>query len=169
VIESHTRSTFERKVGGLLKLWLKPRWQSDHLEVFYDGGLETSIVSGCWIHLSAPSILSHVTENALSSITLDTIWAIMHEYVTAILVAIASNTAIPPGFSFGSLEDSDIYDMFFDIFLERFDVDLSTLTLESDQGFGLRKFARLQNFRQRCYLRHVFVARELEVLGSRCN
>jgi hypothetical protein len=78
----------------------------------------------------------------------------MRQYVTAILVAIAYNTAIPLAFSFGAAEDSEIYDTFFRTFSEMFSVDLSQFTLESDQGSGLARFAKLHSFKQRLCLRH---------------
>jgi hypothetical protein len=152
-IEHHTRSSFEQKMGGFLQLWVKARWQSDHLEVFNHEGLQMSIVSGCWIHPSAISILNHASENALSCLMLDTTWAIMAQYVTAILVAIAYNTAIPLGFSFGPVEDSNLYDIFFNVFRGK-GVDLSNFRLMSDQGSGLCKFAKVHNFIQRFCLRH---------------
>jgi hypothetical protein len=73
---------------------------------------------------------------------MDTTWAIMNEYDTAILVAILHNTAIPLAFSFGPIEDAEIYETFHATFSELFQVDLSPFMLESDQGSGLAKYAR---------------------------
>jgi hypothetical protein len=75
-----------------------------------------------------------------------TIWTLMREYGTAVLVAISCNTAIPVGFSFGPVQDSSLYAIFFNIFGERFRINLSLFRLESDQGSGLSEFARLHGF-----------------------
>jgi hypothetical protein len=153
-IETYTRASFERKIGGFLQLWVKPRWQSDHLQAFDYEGVQMSIVSGCWVHPSAPSILENSEGNLITCLMADTTWTVMREYVTAILVAISHNTAIPLAFSFGPIEDSNLYDMFYNIFNERFNLNLSRFTLESDQGSGLARFARMHGIVQRFCLRH---------------
>jgi hypothetical protein len=133
---------------------VKPRWQSAHLHALTHEGLQMSIISGCWIHLSAAFILEHAANNCISCLVVDTTWAIMRYYVTAILVAISHNTAITLGFSFSPIDGSNIYDIFFNIFSECFQIDLSVFTLESDQGSGLSKSARLHDFLQRFCLHH---------------
>jgi hypothetical protein len=152
--EGYNQSTFERKIGGFLKFWVKPRWQIDHLHAFNHEGVQMSIVSGCWVHPSAPSILQNASNNRITCLMADTTWAVMSDYVTAILVGISHNTAIPLAISFGPIEDSNIYEIFFNIFYGQFGVDLSRFTLESDQGSGLAKFARLHAILQRFCLRH---------------
>jgi hypothetical protein len=64
------------------------------------------------------------------------------------------DAVIPLAFSFGTIEDSHLDDIFFTIFVERFQIDLSVFTLESDWGSGLSRFARLRGFTQRFCLRH---------------
>jgi hypothetical protein len=81
----------------------------------------------------------------------------MRQYVTAIMVAVSHNTAIPLAFAWGRVEDSDLYELFFSAFSEEFEIDLSSFLLESDQGSGLAKFCRKHGFTQRFCLRH-FVA-----------
>jgi hypothetical protein len=88
---------------------------------------------------------------------LDTTFTMLRHSVTAFLVAASWNTTIPLVFSFGLVEDCALYDSIYEIFREHFDIDLSTFTLESDQGSGLGKIIRLHRFMHRFCLRH-FVA-----------
>jgi hypothetical protein len=150
-------STFKKNVGGYLKLWLKPRWSSDRLESFLDRDTEFSIVNGCWVHSSSAVILRNSEANMICCLMMDTTWSIMRQYVTAIMVAVSNNTAVPLAFAFGRVEDSGLYQMFFSIFYEIFQIDLSDYILETDQGSALVKFARDHAFRQRFCLRH-FIA-----------
>jgi hypothetical protein len=48
---------------------------------------------------------------------IDTTWSIMSDYVTAIMVAISHNTALPLAFSFGPVEDAEIDDTFYKCFM----------------------------------------------------
>jgi hypothetical protein len=85
---------------------------------------------------------------------MDTTWNVMREYVTAFLVCVSHNIAIPLSFAFGPLEDSNLYDFFLDFFREKYRIDPADFVLVSDQGAGLRKFARTDNFTHRFCLRH---------------
>jgi hypothetical protein len=88
-----------------VKLGVKLLWQSDHLEIFDHEGLELSIVGGCWVHPSAAPILARAAEKSICYLLLDTTWVIMRQYITAILMIISHNTALPLAFSFGPIED----------------------------------------------------------------
>jgi hypothetical protein len=96
---------------------------------------------------------------------MDTIWDVMHEHVTAFLVCVSYNTAIPLSFAFGPLEDSNLYDSFLDFFREKYQIDLADFAFVSDQGAGLRKFARTYNFTHRFCLRHFLATVKDRVLG----
>jgi hypothetical protein len=149
-----SRLTFSRHIKGFLKLWLKPRWRHDHLDLFIDEDGEFSIVHGCWIDRRAPSILQNRAENRISCIMLDTTWSVLRQYVTAIMVAVSRNTAIPLAVAFGHVEDFELYDQFWVIFHEQFGIDLSSFIVLSDQGSVLRKFAHEHHFVHRLCLRH---------------
>jgi hypothetical protein len=66
--ETATYHRFQRDIGGSLKVWLKPRWRYDHLELFIDDGVEYSIINGCWVHSHAPGILQSHGDNRISCI-----------------------------------------------------------------------------------------------------
>jgi hypothetical protein len=161
-----TYETFKAEMGGTLRLWLKPRWEHDHLEKFVDGGIDYSIISGCWVHERAASILRHRDANQIDCLMLDTTWSVMREYVTAILVAVSHNTAIPLSYAFGPVEDCELYQIFADIFKEpEFGVKLSDFLLESDQGSGLKKYAGMNCIKQRFCLRHFLATLKDRVFG----
>jgi hypothetical protein len=88
---------------------------------------------------------------------LDTTWTVLRQYVTALLVAVSRNTAIPLAVAFGHVEDFELYEQFWSVFQEQFGIDLSSFILVSDQGSGLRKFAREQHFTRSLCLRHFLV------------
>jgi hypothetical protein len=146
--------TFEHGLGGFMKLWVKPHWERDELETIFHEGVDYSIISGCWVHPLAASILRNREANHICCLMMDTTWSIMRQYVTAICIAVAYNTAIPLAFSFGRVEDSGLYNIFWDAFSNRFYIDLSGFRIESDQGSGLAKFAREHTITQRYCLRH---------------
>jgi hypothetical protein len=82
------------------------------------------------------------------------IWSVIRDYVTAMIIAVSRNTAIPLALPFGSIEDSDLYEMFWSMFSTQFGIELSSFVLVSDQGVDLRKFARRHGFTHRFCLRH---------------
>jgi hypothetical protein len=69
-------------------------------------------------------------------------------------VAVSRNTAIPLAVAFGHVEDFELSQQFWSVFQEQFGIDLSSFILVSDQGSGLRKFAREHHFTHRLCLRH---------------
>jgi hypothetical protein len=123
-------------------------WSWDHFQVFTDAGVKYSINSCRWIHPLTASILREGNTNCMTCMMLDTTWNIIHDYVTSILVAISRNIVIPLTFGFSSVEDFEIYNCFWTTFLDKFEINLSSFILLSDQGSGLRKFAQLHEFTQ---------------------
>jgi hypothetical protein len=137
-----------------MKLWLKPRWSHDYLELLVDDEGEFSIINGCSVDRRAPSILQNRDQNRISCVMLDTTWTFLGQYVTAILVAVSRNMAITLAVAFGHVEDFELYEQFWSVFQEHFGIDLSSFILVSDQGSGLRKFAREHHLTHRLCLRH---------------
>jgi hypothetical protein len=164
-IVSDTFETFQSELGGLLKMWVKPRWDSDQLEEFTSDDVSYSIISGCWVHPLAASILQNREQNHICCLMMDTTWSIMRQYVTAFCIAVAYNTAIPLAFAFGRVEDCELYNLFWDVFLTRYGIDLSKFRLESDQGSGLCKFAREHSITQRYCLRHLLATFKDKIFG----
>jgi hypothetical protein len=72
----------------------------------------------------------------------DTTSSVLRLYVCAILVGVSHNTAVQLGYAFGPTEDCELYQIFADIFEGKFGIKVSEFILESDQGSGLRKFAK---------------------------
>jgi hypothetical protein len=131
-----------RSYGGYLKLHIQPFHRWDKLDT-YDvpgGAGRSSIAGGCYIHRRAPSILRYHLRNNIKGLLLDTTWSVMQNYVTAILVGVAYNTAVPLSFAFGAVEAFELYEIFFNIFRSVYDIDLADFKVESDQGSGLKKY-----------------------------
>jgi hypothetical protein len=124
-----------------------------HLELAEHKGKLDSIVSGVYVHPSAPAIFRAKEFNKLVCIMLDTTWTVIRQYVTSILVAVSRNTAIALAFAFGPAETVDQYNLIF-IAFSRYSIDLSTFILESDQGSSLTLFAKTHDVTQRFCLHH---------------
>jgi hypothetical protein len=101
------------------------------MEVYHYEGVKCSIMSGCYRHPLAPSILTNRR--------LDTTWKVLRVYDTAVIVAVSHGTSIPSGFSFCPVECFKIYETLRGAFLH-FGVELSEFIVESDQGSGLVQF-----------------------------
>jgi hypothetical protein len=85
--------------------------------------------------------------------------------VTAILVAVSHNTAIPLAFAFGPVKCSDLDEILAGILRDKFHIDLPAFTLELDQDSGLRKFARDNKLTQRFCLRNFLATLKDQVFG----
>ena len=72
---------------------------------------------------------------------LDTTWKLLQHYVASRPTVIIHNVGLPLGFSFGLIEESDIYNSFFENFKNIFGFQIPTFInmAESDQGSGLKK------------------------------
>ena len=89
---------------------------------------------------------------------LDCTFKVIKYYVTCIVLGISNNTGIPLGFCFGSVEDEELYNLVFDTFYEVTKIDLSTFTIESDQGSGLIASCNKYACTHICCLRHLLVS-----------
>ena len=98
-------------------------------------------------------------------IMLDTTWKLLQHYVVSIPEIIITNIGLPIGFSFGIIEDSEIYNIFFDFFEKTYHFQITDYikNAESDQGTGLAKCIKNQGMKHLKCLRHLLVS-----LGKGC-
>jgi hypothetical protein len=128
-----------QKRSRYLKSRVQPRWPPDRLELFSHMGAVWSIMNGCRVHLEVASILLNHGPVKIDDILMDTFWLVMRDYVTAIIVAVSRNTAIPRAVAFCRIENCELSNIFYNVLMERCNMDLKDLTLLSDQGSELRK------------------------------
>jgi hypothetical protein len=89
---------------------------------------------------------------------MDTTWRVLRLYVTSVLTVVIGNVGIPIAVSFGPVEDTALYDTFYTTLMELLGFDLSTFTVESDQGSALRAICKkYQNPHLACLL-HLLVS-----------
>ena len=115
------------------------------------------ILGGVFINIYAKYI---VLDSKRSGLMLDTTWKLLQHYVVSIPTVIIHNVGVPLGFSFGIIEDSDIYNNFFEHFKNVFGFQIPTFinVAESDQGSGLKKAIKDQGLKHLCCLRHLLVS-----------
>jgi hypothetical protein len=154
-----------KQFGGRFRLALQPRHPHDKMQPFRIDETEFSIIGGCYIHRFASSILINRAQNKIAGLMMDTTWSVMSQYVTAFMVAVAYNTAIPLGFAFGPIETHNLYKNFYTMFKDRFQIDLSSFIIESDQGSGLKKFCDTYQILQRICLKHFLTTLNDHVFG----
>jgi hypothetical protein len=147
-----------RKYGGYLELFLEARHPHDKMESWVSGGIEYSIMGGIYVHPAASSIIRHKEDNRMAGVMMDTTWTVMRLYVTAILVGISRNTAIPLAFSFGPSETAQLYRHFYQTFQRRYGISIGQFIVESDQGAALKAICKENQNAHRVCLRH-FLAR----------
>ena len=96
------------------------------------------VMSGTFLNPYASSI---VRETRASELLLDTTWKLMQHYVVSIPTVVINNVGLTLGFSFCLVEDSEIYNSFFDYFEKKFNFKITDYlnVCESDQGTGLKK------------------------------
>jgi hypothetical protein len=94
----------QKNIGEFLKAWLKSRWLHGHLELLIRDGAEYSIIGGYWVHPHAPGIRQNPEESRISCIMIDVTWSVIREAVTAMLVAVSKNMAIPLALAFRQLK-----------------------------------------------------------------
>jgi hypothetical protein len=139
------------KLPGLLGLQIgEPEFGDTH-ELFEKDGRSYAVISGYWVSPKARSILQN---HNIDGIILDTTFKVMSRYHTAILIAVFHNVGIPLAFSFGPRESFELYDRFYTVFQEEFQIDLTQYILESDQGSALKKVGARHPRHLFC-LRHV--------------
>ena len=132
-------SFFENNEGFVRFHLMKEQAHTKNILIEHDGE-EYSIVRGIYISPFAQSICLE-NDAIFHGILLDTTWKTLPCYVTSILMASICNVGIPLGFTFGPGEDKTIYKMFYDVFQEVINVDLSKFTIESDRGSALMAIA----------------------------
>jgi hypothetical protein len=125
---------------GYLQIVFERRKCGDQMERWCDPGssIGDSIIAGVYIHAQATSILKRAEENRIVGLMTDTTWNVRRQYVTAFLVAIARNIAIPLAFVFGPAKTAEPYESFYEMF-RIYNVDLSTFVMQSDQGTTQKK------------------------------
>jgi hypothetical protein len=128
------------------------------METWVSDGLKYSNMGGIYVHPAAASIIHHKEENHIAGLIMDTTWTVMRLYVTAILVAISRNTAIPLAFSFGASETTELYRNFYQLFQKRYGISIGKWIVESDQGPALKAICKENGNPHRICLRH-FLAR----------
>ena len=91
---------------------------------------------------------------------LDTTWSVLKNYVVSIPTVIIRNVGLPIGFSFSLVEDFEIYDDFFKVFMDVFGYPISSFIkiIESDQGSALQSAVKEQGMNHLCCLRHLLVS-----------
>lgn len=103
----------------------------------------------------------HLVKNSLvQGMMLDTTWSVLKNYVVSIPTVIIRNVGLPIGFSFSLVEDFEIYDDFFKVFMDVFGYPISSFikTIESDQGSALQSAVKEQGMNHLCCLRHLLVS-----------
>ena len=114
------------------------------------------VMSGTFLNPYASSI---VRETRAAGLLLDTTWKLMQHYVVSIPTVVINNVGLPLGFSFGLIEDSEIFNSFFNYFEKNYNFKITNYlnVCESDQGTGLRKAVKEQGMTHLKYLRHMLV------------
>ena len=118
-----------REAQGFLLLKLAYHKPSDNFDVYMHEDKLCSIIEGVYISPYAQSILKDNAE-LIDGLMLDTTWEVMDKYVTSILVAASCNTSVPLGFSFGAAETKGLYELLFDFFKKKLDIDLAFYIVE---------------------------------------
>jgi hypothetical protein len=138
--------------AGFLELILTPvEGPHDHREQYEWAGTKYAIHGGYWVHPKAQVILAR---HDIDGLVMDTTFKVIRRYHLAILVAVWHNVGIPLAVSFGPRENIELYDRFYTVFQERFQIDLTRYTLESDQGAALKAVGAR-------HLRHLFCLRHV--------
>jgi hypothetical protein len=136
---------------GCLGLQLAlPDFGESH-QIFRHNDTDHVILSGFWV---APQARSIFQKHQIDGLILDTTFKVMNKYHTAILMVVSHNVGLPVAISFGPRESFELYNRFYTVFREEFQIDLTQYVLESDQGSALKKVG-LQHPRHLFCLRHV--------------
>jgi hypothetical protein len=85
---------------------------------------------------------------------MDTTWRVLPYYVTSILICSVCNIGITIAFSFGKGETASLYEMFFDAFKKKFDINLGKYVVESDHGTALTTVCNNHNCKHLGCLKH---------------
>jgi hypothetical protein len=120
------------------------------------------VLSGVWLSASAAATL---VNNEIDGLILDTVFKVIKQYHTAILLAIIHNVGLPLGFSFGPQESIDLYDHFYTTFRDELEIDLTSSVLLLDQGTALKAIGRRHPLHLFC-LRHLLQASNTHKQGQ---
>jgi hypothetical protein len=108
-------------------------------------------MAGIYIHPNAAALLRH---NDVQGLMMDTTWSVMPHYVTSILVAVKNNTVIPIAFSFGATESVQLYQRFYELFEEKWGINLGDYPVLCDQGSARAKICKDNENRRFLCLHH---------------
>jgi hypothetical protein len=122
-------------LSGLLGLNLAPPSFGDHLESYDHNDTHSSVLSG---HGVAPQARSILVNNEIDILITKTIFRVMRQYYTAIIVAVGHNVGVTLAISFGSRESIKLYDTFYQVFDREFGIKLNDYILGSDQELALK-------------------------------
>lgn len=140
--------------GYLLLNLTKYNNTNSYLDKIVLGEDEFFILGGTYLSPFASSIVQSPFTNGL---LLDTTWSLFKNYVTSIPTAVIQNVGQPLGFSFGIVENYEIYNSFFEVFENCFGYKITEFILvaESDQGVSLKSFIESQGIQHLYCLRHL--------------
>jgi hypothetical protein len=124
-----------------------------NFETILRGGEKCSILGGWYLSPWSRSILE---DNVIDGLILDTMWQVLRQSVTALVMAVYCNVGVPLGFSFGVAETVELYQQQYAAFAELFAIDTRQYIVESDQGSALRALCvrngQTQLIGLRCFL-----------------
>jgi hypothetical protein len=112
------------------------------------------VLSGIWLSGLAAAAL---VNNEIHELILDTMFKVIRQCHTAILLAIIHIVGLPLGFAFGPRESIDLYDHFYTTFRDELGIDLTRNVLLSDQGVALKAIGRRHSLHLFC-LSHLLQA-----------
>lgn len=147
-------STFLKTNEGYLKLkvsvYNNTKRKLDLIEI---NSKNYYVLSGTYL---LPFCKNLVRDKNMTGMMLDMTWFVLQNYITSFPTLIAGNVGIPIGFTFSLIEDSTIYNDFFDIFEDVFSFKITDFikVTETDQGPALKSAANSQNLTQIFCLRH---------------
>ena len=148
----HNFESFKKRVNGYLLLNVEKCSKRRRLTKITHEDAEHYIVNGIFISNYAKSIL--LNDNKVTGLLLDTTWHVMSNYVTSILMASIGNSGIPLSFAFGPGETKSLYYLHFNTFRDILGIDLTTYTIESDQGSAIEAVCTENNINHIYCLRH---------------
>ena len=147
----------KENINGYLKLTVQSQTGTRRAAKVKVNEQEMNIISGVYITPWARSILTE-NEGLVQGFLLDTTWAVMPFYVTAILMSSSYSAGIPLGFSFGNSEDKMIYNNILQTVSLQTNYSFEGKVIESDQGSALRSSIKEFKMLHLACLRHLLVS-----------
>lgn len=139
----------KKSCEGFLKLQLSKynntKYKLDKIKIKKD---EFYVLAGTYI---SPFTSSLIKSQYVSGIILDTTRSLFQNYVSSIPTVMIQNVGQPLGFTFGLVENYEIYDSFFETFQNTFGFKITEdiLIAESDQGVALKSFVKTKGMQYR--------------------